>query len=92
MPQIFQRSANTLSKLSLFGLVSLVGGLILLALVLARSSYVTRANEFVEQPIQFLRLVIRDAERRPIHRIVSEVDNDGVIILVADLDADPAPC
>ena len=56
MPQIFQRSANTLSKLSLFGVLSLVGGLILLMMLLGRSSYVTRANEFVEQPIQFSHL------------------------------------
>jgi hypothetical protein len=56
MPQIFHRSANTLSKLSLFGVLSLVGGLILFAMVLGRSSYVTRANEFVEQPIQFSHL------------------------------------
>jgi hypothetical protein len=56
MPQIFRRSANTLSKLSLFGVLSLVGGLILFAMVLGRSSYVTRANEFVEQPIQFSHL------------------------------------
>jgi len=56
MPQIFRRSANTLSKLSLFGVLSLVGGLILFAIVLGRSSYVTRANEFIEQPIQFSHL------------------------------------
>ena len=56
MPQIFRRSANTLSKVSLFGVLSLVGGLILLAMVLGRSAYVTRANEFVEQPIQFSHL------------------------------------
>ena len=56
MPQIFRRSANTLSKVSLFGLLSLVGGLILLAMVIGRSSYVTRANEYVEQPIQFSHL------------------------------------
>jgi hypothetical protein len=56
MPQIFHRSANTLSKLSLFGVLSLVGGLILLMMLLGRSSYVTRANEFVEQPIQFSHL------------------------------------
>ena len=56
MPQIFRRSANTLSKLSLFGVLSLVGSLILLAMVLGRSSYVTRANEFIEQPIQFSHL------------------------------------
>jgi len=56
MPQIFRRSVNTLSKVSLFGVLSLVGGLILLAMVLGRSSYVTRANEYVEQPIQFSHL------------------------------------
>jgi Cytochrome c7 and related cytochrome c len=53
MPQIFHRSANTLSKVSLVGLLSLVAGLILLAMVLGRSAYVTRANEYIEQPIQF---------------------------------------
>ena len=53
MPQIFQRSANTVSKVSIFGVLSLVGGLILLMIVLQRSTYVTRAHEFVEQPIQF---------------------------------------
>src|SRR5688500_352102 len=53
MPQIFRRSANTLSKLSLAGLLILVGGLIFTAIVVARSSYVTRAHEFVEQPVQF---------------------------------------
>jgi len=53
MPQIFRRSANTLSKVSIFGLLSLVGGLILLAIVLARSRYVTRQQIFVEQPLQF---------------------------------------
>ena len=56
MPQIFHRSANTLSKLSLAGLLIAVGSLIFLAMVLARSSYVTRAQEFVEQPVQFSHL------------------------------------
>jgi len=56
MPQIFRRSANTLSKVSLFGVLSLVGGLILLAMVLGRSAYVTRANDYIEQPIQFSHL------------------------------------
>jgi hypothetical protein len=53
MPQIFRPSANTLSKLSLAGILMLVGGLIGLAMLLGRSSYVTRANEYVEQPVQF---------------------------------------
>jgi len=53
MPQIFRRSANTFSKVSIFGILSMVGGLILLAIVLARSTYVTRQHVFVEQPLQF---------------------------------------
>ena len=53
MSQIFRRSANTFSKLSLAGLLILVAGGILFAMMLGRSSYVTRAQEFVEQPVQF---------------------------------------
>ena len=53
MPQIFDRSANFLSKASLGGLLLLVGGLITLLMVFGRSSYVTRANEYIEQPVQF---------------------------------------
>ena len=53
MPQIFRPSANTLSKLSLAVALMLVGGLIGFAMLLGRSSYVTRANEYVEQPVQF---------------------------------------
>jgi hypothetical protein len=56
MSQIFHRSANTLSKLSLFGVLALVGGLILLAMAIGRSSYATRQHEVVEQPIQFSHL------------------------------------
>ena len=56
MSQIFHRSANTLSKVSIFGLLTLVASLILLAMVLGRSSYVTRAHEYIEQPIQFSHL------------------------------------
>ena len=56
MPQIFHRSANTLSKVSLAGILLLGGGLIGLAMLLGRSSYVTRAQEYVEQPVQFSHL------------------------------------
>src|SRR5438105_968645 len=56
MPQIFHRSANTLSKVSIVGILLLVGGVIGLAMVLGRSSYVTRANEYIEQPLQFSHL------------------------------------
>jgi hypothetical protein len=56
MPQIFRPSANTLSKVSLAGLLGLVGGLIGLLMLLGRSSYVTRAHEYIEQPVQFSHL------------------------------------
>ena len=56
MSQIFQRSANTLSKVSLVGLLLLVGGLVGLAIVIGSSPYVTRAQEYVEQPVQFSHL------------------------------------
>jgi hypothetical protein len=56
MPQIFHRSANTLARASLVGLLLLGGGLIGLLMVLGRSSYVTRAQEFVDQPFQFSHL------------------------------------
>ena len=56
MPQIFRRSANTLSKLSLAALLIVVGSLIFTAILVGRSSYVTRAQEFVEQPVQFSHL------------------------------------
>jgi hypothetical protein len=56
MPQLFRRSANTLARASLVALLLLGGGLIGLLMVLGRSSYVTRAQEFVDQPIQFSHL------------------------------------
>ena len=56
MPQTFHRSANVLAKVSIVGVLLLAGGAIGLIMVLGRSSYVTRANEFIEQPIQFSHL------------------------------------
>jgi Cytochrome c7 and related cytochrome c len=56
MPQIFRPSANTLSKLSLASILMLLGGLIGLSMLLGRSSYVTRAHEYIEQPVQFSHL------------------------------------
>src|SRR3977135_4556281 len=53
MPQIFRRSANTLPKVRFFGILAVVGGRVLLAIVIGRSPYVTRAHLFVEQPLQF---------------------------------------
>jgi Cytochrome c7 and related cytochrome c len=56
MPQIFRRSANTIARASIVGVVLLASAAIGLLIVLGRSSYVTRAEEFVEQPIQFSHL------------------------------------
>src|ERR671910_918698 len=56
MPQIFRRSANTLARVSIVGVLLLAGGVIGLMMILGRSSYVTRAEEFVEQPLQFSHL------------------------------------
>ena len=53
MPQLFRRSANTLAKASLLGIVLVAGGGIGLMVVIGRSPYVTRAQEFIEQPLQF---------------------------------------
>ena len=53
MPQIFQPSSNTLSKVSIFGALLMgVGGLYGLAMV-NRSSYVTQAGVAREQPVPF---------------------------------------
>lgn len=53
MSQIFPRSANALARSSLFGVLSLVLFLGWLVFTLMRSSWATKQNEFVEQPIQF---------------------------------------
>jgi hypothetical protein len=56
MSQIFPRSANATARMTLAGLVGVV--LLLGAVVfgLMRSSWATKQNEFVEQPIQFSHL------------------------------------
>jgi len=53
MSQIFPRSANALARSSLFGVLSLVLFLGWLIFTLMRSSWATKQNEFVEQPLQF---------------------------------------
>jgi hypothetical protein len=53
MSQIFPRSANATARMSLavvLGVVLLLGGVIF---TLMRSSWVTKQQEFVEQPLQF---------------------------------------
>jgi hypothetical protein len=56
MSQIFKRSANTIARASIVGVLLLAGGTLGLLMAIGSSSYVTRANEFVEQPIQFSHL------------------------------------
>ena len=53
MPQIFHRSTNTLSRLSIFGAVFAVGGGLWGLATVNRSSYVTQVGVAREQPVQF---------------------------------------
>jgi hypothetical protein len=57
MPQIFSRSANALARTSLATALIVIGtALFLLMVAIPRSGYVTRANTFVDQPVQFSHL------------------------------------
>ena len=53
MPQIFHRSTNTLSRVSIFGAALMGGAGLWLILEINRSPYVTRAFEAREQPVPF---------------------------------------
>ena len=53
MSQIFPKSANATARMSLVGVLSLVLFLGAMIFTLMRSSWATKQNEFVEQPIQF---------------------------------------
>jgi hypothetical protein len=53
MAQIFHRSTNTLSKVSIFGAIFIIAALALIARQVARSAYVTGVGEPRDQPIQF---------------------------------------
>jgi len=53
MPQIFHRSTNTLSRLSIFGAVFVLAVLIWVLMTINRSGYVTQANVVRVQPVQF---------------------------------------
>jgi hypothetical protein len=53
MSQIFHPSLNTFSKLSIFGAVFIIAALLWLSAAISRSSWVTGADTFQEQPIQF---------------------------------------
>lgn len=53
MSQIFPKSANAAARSTLVGLLTLVLFVGWVVFMLMRSSWVTKQNEFVEQPIQF---------------------------------------
>jgi hypothetical protein len=53
MSQIFHRSTNTISRVSIFGALFVVAGLLFLAAQIHRSPWVTEAHVAREQPIQF---------------------------------------
>jgi Zn ribbon nucleic-acid-binding protein len=53
MSQIFHRSANTISRVSIFGAVFVVAGVLALTAEVNRSPWVTGARVAREQPIQF---------------------------------------
>ncbi|HWP46719.1 MAG TPA: cytochrome c3 family protein [Candidatus Limnocylindrales bacterium] len=53
MPQIFHRSTNTLSKLSIFGAVFMLVVFAWVLMQINRSEYVTQANIVRVQPVQF---------------------------------------
>jgi hypothetical protein len=53
MSQIFHRSTNTISRISIFGALAGVGFLLWVLAIVNRSSYVTGAGVVVAQPVQF---------------------------------------
>jgi cytochrome c7-like protein len=53
MSQIFHRSANTIARVSIFGAVFFIAGLLGLLAEVNRSPWVTQARVAREQPIQF---------------------------------------
>jgi hypothetical protein len=53
MSQVFPKSANAWSKASIIAIVFVLLGLGTVVLTIQRSDFVTSANQFVEQPVQF---------------------------------------
>lgn len=53
MPQVFHRSTNTISKVSLFGAVLVAAGAFGVLDAMARSGYGTRQGVVLEQPVPF---------------------------------------
>jgi len=53
MAQVFHPSSNTFSKVSIFGAVFFIGGLLWAFAALERSAYMTQASVVREQPVPF---------------------------------------
>jgi hypothetical protein len=53
MSQIFHRSTNSIARITIFGAVFIINGLLLLLLNVNRTPWMTRAQAAREQPIQF---------------------------------------
>jgi hypothetical protein len=53
MPQVFHRSTNTLSRVSVFGAAFILAGLIWMGYLFVRSPYVTAVGVVRPQPVQF---------------------------------------
>ena len=53
MSQVFPKSANAWSRASILAVVFVLLGLGLVVLTIQRSDFVTNANRFIEQPVQF---------------------------------------
>ena len=53
MPQVFPQAANPWSRAGLVGLLFVVLGAGWFVLMIQRSDYLTAANQFIEQPVQF---------------------------------------
>lgn len=53
MSQIFHPSTNTIARVSIFGALFVVAGLLWVAVVVNRSSYVTQAGVARDQPVPF---------------------------------------
>src|ERR1700722_12790284 len=53
MPQIFHPSANTLSRLTIFGALGVVLGLLLVAYLIMQSPYQTQVKVVRPQPVPF---------------------------------------
>ena len=53
MPQIFHRSTNTISRVSIFGAVFILAAIFLMLWLLVRSTYATGVGVNVDQPVPF---------------------------------------